>query len=125
MEHARPRIALHLLDGSFGGKAVADRLLQPLDPSMIVSEHPIGLEHGPMLAFARNIAAREHVIDRQPQRAQRLVQAVHLGLDVFSEEIGHHDSRFVQHDMAQRHLRRKACRKSRSVGQDPVPGPDG
>ena len=78
VQHAGAHVALHLLDRGFGGQAVADRLFQPPHPAAIVGEHAIGFEHGAMLALEGDVAARQHVVDRQAQRAQRLVEPAHL-----------------------------------------------
>ena len=65
VQHAGAHVALHLLDRRFGRQAVADRLFQPAHPAAVVGEHAIGFEHGAMLALEGDVAARQHVVDRQ------------------------------------------------------------
>ena len=74
VQHAGAHVALHLLDRRFGRQAVADRLFQPAHPAAVVGEHAVGFEHVAMLALEGDVAARQHVVDRQPQRAQRVVE---------------------------------------------------
>ena len=78
VQHARAHVALHLLDRRFGGQAVADRLLQPAHPAAVVGEHAVGFEHGAVLALEGDVAARQHVVDGEPERAQRRVEPPHL-----------------------------------------------
>ena len=101
MQHAGAHVALHLLDRRFGGEAVADGLFQPSHPAAIVGEHAVGFEHGTMLALEGDVASRQHVVDRQAQRAQRVVEPAHFGLAVLVEQIGDDDARLVQHDVAE------------------------
>ena len=101
VHHARAHVALHLLDRRFGGQAVADRLLQPPHPAAIVGEHAVGFEHVAMLALERHLAARQHVVDRQPQRAQRRVEPPDFRFGILVEQVGDDDARLVQHDMAE------------------------
>ena len=101
VQHARPHVALHLLDRRFGGQAVAHGLFQPAHPAAIIGEHAIGFENGAMLALEGDVAARQHVVDRQAQRTKRLLEPVHLLVAVLVEQIGDDDARLVQHDMAE------------------------
>ena len=66
VHHARAHVALHLLDRRLGRQAVAHRLFQPAHPALVVGEHAVGFEHGAMLALEGDVAARQHVVDRQP-----------------------------------------------------------
>ena len=103
VQHAGAHVALHLLDRGFGREAVADGLFQPSHPAAIVGEHAVGFEHGTMLALEGDVASRQHVVDRQAQRAQRVVEPAHFGLAVLVEQIGDDDARLVQHDVAETH----------------------
>ncbi len=78
VHHARAHVALHLLDRRFGGQAVAHRLLQPAHPALVVGEHAVGLEHRAVFALESDVAARQHVVDRQAQRPERGLQPPHL-----------------------------------------------
>ena len=106
MQHARAHVALHLLDRRFGGQAVAHRLLQPAHPAAVVGEHAVGFEHLAVLALEGDVAARQHVVDREPERAERRFEPAHLLVGVLVEQIGDDDARLVQHDMAERRRRR-------------------
>ena len=101
VQHARPHVALHLLDRCFRGEAVAHRLLEPPHPAAVVGEHAVGFEHGAVLALEGDVAPRQHVVDRQAQRPQRLLEPAHLGVAVLVEQVGDDDARLVQHDMAE------------------------
>ena len=54
-----------------------------------------------MLALEGDVAARQHVVDRQAQRTKRLLEPVDLLVAVLVEQIGDDDARLVQHDMAE------------------------
>ena len=101
VHHARAHVALHLLDRRLGRQAVADRLFQPPHPAAVVGEHAVGFEHVAVLALEGDVAARQHVVDRQPQRAERLFEPPHLLVAVLVEQVGDDDARLVQHDMAE------------------------
>ena len=105
-QHAGARVALHLLDRRLGREAVADRLLQPAHPAAVVGEHAVGFEHLAMLALEGDVAALQHVVDREAQRAERVVEPPHSCLGVLVDQIGDDDARLVQHDMAERRRRR-------------------
>ena len=107
MHHARAHVRLNLLDRRLGRQPVAHRLFQAPHPAAIMGEHPIGFEHRPMLAFGRDVPTREHVLDRQAELGQGIVQPKDLVLRMFVEEVGDDDTRLVQHDAA----------KADSVGQ--------
>jgi hypothetical protein len=98
--HARAHVALHLFDRRFRGQAVADRLIQAAHPALVVGEHAVGFEHGAVLAFERHFAARQHVVDRQPQRSERLFEPLRFLVAILVEQVGDDDARLVQHDMA-------------------------
>ena len=102
MHHARAHVALHLLDRGFRRQAVADRLLEPPHPAAVVGEHAVGFEHVAVLALEGDVAARQHVVDGQAQRARAPSSSrAHLLLDVLVEQVGDDDARLVQHDMAE------------------------
>ena len=75
VHHARAHVALHLLDRRLGGQAVAHRLFQAAHPALVVGEHAVGFEHRAVLALEGDVAARQHVVDREAQRAERLSPA--------------------------------------------------
>ncbi len=62
--HARLGVALHLFDRRFRRQAVADRLFQPAHPALVVGEHAVGFQHLAVLALHGDVAARQHVVDR-------------------------------------------------------------
>ena len=70
-----------------GGEAVADRLVQAPHPAAIVGEHAVGFEHLAMLAGAADVAARQHVVDRQPAGSPIAgVEPPQLVLDVLGDQ---------------------------------------
>ena len=101
VQHAGAHVALHLLHRRLGRQAVADRLLQPPHPAAIVGEHAIGFQHLAMLTLEGDVAALQHVVDGEPERAERGLQPADLLLAVLVEQVGDDDTRLVQHDMAE------------------------
>ncbi len=97
--HPRLGIALHLFDSRFGREPVMDRLFHAANPALVVGEHPVALQHLAMLAFLRHIAARQHVVDRDPERAQRFGQPDDFLVRILVQKIGHNDPMLVQHHM--------------------------
>src|SRR5438552_18554762 len=53
-----------------------------------------------MLTLEGDVAALQHVVDGQPQRTERPVEAADLLLAVLVEQVGNDDARLVQYDMA-------------------------
>ena len=101
MQHARAHVALHLLHGRFRRQAVADRLFQPTHPAPVIGEHPVGFQYLAVLTLERHLAARQHVVDRQPQRAERIVEPPDFRFRILVEQVGDHNARLVQNDMAE------------------------
>ncbi len=50
---------------------------------------------------SRHIAARQHVIHRQPQAGNGRIQPPHFGGDIFGNQFCHDHSRLVQHNRAE------------------------
>jgi hypothetical protein len=99
-DHPCLGLALHPLDRRFRRQAVANRFLELSDPAAVMGEHAIGLKHRPVLALHRHVAPRQHVVDRDPQRTERLRKALQFLIRVLVEQVGDDDPRFVQHHIA-------------------------
>ena len=124
--HARLGVALHLLDSSFRRQAIVDRLFHAPHPALVMGKHAVGLEDVAVLAFHGNFAPRQHVVDRDPERAQRVGQPADFLLAVFVEEIGDDDARLVQHHVTEADAFRIAVaidrHRSREIELQPWPG---
>ncbi len=100
-DHPRLGLALHPLHRRFRRQAVADRLLELSHPAAVMGEHAVGLEHRAVFAFHRNVAARQHVVDGDAQRAERLRKPLQFVLRVLVEQIGDDDARLMQDDVTE------------------------
>ena len=54
-----------------------------------------------MFALRGHVAARQHVVDRQPQEAQRILEPREFLVAVLVEQVGDDDARLVQHHVAE------------------------
>ena len=93
---AGAHVALHLFDRRLRRQTVADRLVHAPDPATVVGEHAVRLQHVAVLARRRDVVARQHVVDEQPQARDRLVEAVGLVGDVLADQRRHHHPGLVQ-----------------------------
>ena len=101
VQHARAHVALHLLHRRLRGQAVADRFLEPAHPASVVGEHAVGFKDCAVLALEGDIAARQHVVDREPQRAKRRFQPPRFLVAVLVEKVGDDDAGLMEHDVPQ------------------------
>ncbi len=101
-QHARAGVGLHALHRGFGGEAGHHRFVHAVHPALVIGEHAIGLEHVAMLAAVGDVAALQHHVEIGAHGGDGVVQALQFLLHVVGDEIGHHDARLVQHDMAER-----------------------
>ena len=99
-DHPRLGFALHPLDSRFRRQAVADRFFKLAHPAAVMREHPVGFQNGAVFAFHGNVAARQHVVDRDAQRSQRFRQPAKLMIGIVVQKVGDDDARLVQHDVA-------------------------
>ena len=106
----RPRVVLHTFDGGFGGQTRAHGLEHALQPAAVVGEHAIGLQHFAMLARMAEIGRLQHVVDRAPERIDRLFETLQFEVGVFGDQLGDMDARLVQHGMAERNALAEGCR---------------
>ena len=77
------------------------RLAHAAQPALVVGEHAEGLEHLAVLAVMGDVAALDQLVDRGAHLADRLLEALQLGVDVLGDEVLDHDARLVQHHVAE------------------------
>src|SRR5438309_4740014 len=103
LAHPRPGALLNALDCRLGGEAAVDRRVNPPRPTLVVREHPIGLEDLLMLAGNAELGFPRHVIDLFAHLAESGVDALTFGLDVLGHRMFNEDSRLVENSHSSRH----------------------
>ena len=101
-QHAGAGVGLHTFDRGLRGQSGHHRFLHLVDPAAVVGEHAIGFEHIAMLAGLDHVAMLEKLVEIGAQRLHGGIEMLQFLRNIVGNEIGHHDARLVQHDMAER-----------------------
>ncbi len=96
LAHPRVDVVVDLLHRRLGGQAGVDRLADPPQPTHVLRDHPVGLEHVAVLAVAADRGRAQHVVQRPVHVGDRLAQALVLDAGILGDDLADGEARLVQ-----------------------------
>ena len=100
--HPRARVIHYFLNRGLGGQPAVDGLTNSAQPTPVLGDLTIGLQHVLGFAVGGDFGEFEHVVERAVHRRYRLGQAIVFVIGVFGEHSRHGYARQMQHRLAHR-----------------------